>query len=530
MRTIIGLTMAALLAGTTAHAADITVGIAAAPSSADPHFHQVGPNNALARDLFGALVRTDPQLRPQPDLATAWTLLDDRSWKITLRPGVTFHDGSPFTANDVVFSLCRARSGVGPTKSFTNLPKALDRVDVADDHTIVLHTHRPEPGLLDLLAGFAIISARSAGAGTVTFSDAENCGLTALPASNEFDGGRMANGTGPYRLAKYTSGDTIVLEANATYSGPKPHWSRVILKPVPKTGPRVAGLLSGDFDLIENPSSQDLPVLKAKGGLAWTVTPSDRIMFLQPDIGRPQTPLITTKDGRNPLQDVRVRQALSLAIDRKTIATRLMDGLAVPADQYVTPGMFSSLATPPARDYDPARARALLAEAGYPDGFALTLSATNDRYINDAQVAQAIGQYLTRIGIRTTVDAMTQTMFFPRRAKREFSLGLGGWGNGTGEATLLRYFVVSPFPDRGIGTSNYGRYHSDAFDAAFLPALEDMNEASRRAHLEKATTIALQDHALIPLYWETTVWAFKDRYTYVGRVDQATDPDGLSLK
>lgn len=524
------LLLLALIACLPARAAEITIGLAAAPSSADPHFHQVGPNNALAAHLFGTLVESDAKLRLHPGLAQSWQLDGDRDWTFHLRPGVTFHDGSPFTAADVAFSICRARSGVGPTHSFTALPKAIESLQITDDHTIRLRTFRPEPNLLPLLAGFAIVSSASAGAPNVTFSAAENCGLATLPPSNSFDGGRMANGTGPYRLARYTTGEIIVLERFANYVGPAPRWDRVTMRPVPKAGPRVAGLLSGDFDLIENPSAQDLPVLKAKGGFAWTVTPSDRIMFLQPDIGRAQSPLAAAKDGRNPLQDPRVREAISLAIDRKAITERLMDGLAIPADQYLPPGMSGAIDNPPARPTDPARARALLAEAGYKDGFTLTLSATNDRYINDAAVAQALGQYLTRIGIAVKVDAMTQTVFFPRRTKREFSLSLGGWGSGVTEASLLRTFVVTTDAVRGIGGSNYGAYHSDAFDAAFLPALTDMDESHRAAHVAAATAIALRDNALIPLYWETSVWAYKNRYTYEGRIDQATDADGLSPK
>ncbi|HEY0418545.1 MAG TPA: ABC transporter substrate-binding protein, partial [Acetobacteraceae bacterium] len=303
------------------------------------------------------------------------------------------------------------------------------------------------------------------------------------------------------------------------------------MRPVPAGGARVAGLLSGDFDLIENPSAQDLPVLKSKGGLAWTVTPSQRIIFLQPDIGRAQSPLVSAKNGRNPLADRRVREAISLAIDRRAIATRLMDGLAEPAAQYQIAGSFGALPNPPAVQYDPERARRLLAEAGYKDGFTLTLSATNNRYINDAQVAQAIGQYLTRVGIRTTVDAMTQTIFFPRRAKKEFSLSMGGWAYGSNEASdLFRYFVASPQPERALGGSNYGSYSNPEFDAELVPSLEDMDEGRRRARQEKATAIALADQALIPLYWETTVWAYKDRFTYAGRSDQLTDADDLSLK
>jgi peptide/nickel transport system substrate-binding protein len=235
--------------------------------------------------------------------------------------------------------------------------------------------------------------------------------------------------------------------------------------------------------------------------------------------------------GRNPLADARVREAISVAIDRRAIAERLMDGLAVPADQYVTEGLPGHLADPPKFAFDPARARKLLAEAGYPDGFGLTISATNDRYINDGKVVQALGQFLSRVGIRTKVDAMPATVFFPRRAKREFSLGMGGWGYGPlSTISVLRTWVVTPDLARGIGGSNYGGYHSEAFDAAFLPTLTDLDDASRDQRLQAASRIALADYAIIPLYWETSVWAFKDRYTYVGRSNQVTDVDGLSVK
>jgi peptide/nickel transport system substrate-binding protein len=523
--------LAALLAAGSAQAADITIGLAAAPSTADPHYHQVTPNNTLARLIFGALARADASLTLQPDLATGWSVSDDRTWKFTLRPDVTFADGAPFTANDVVFSLCRARTGVGPTQSFTNVPKELDRIDVPDPHTIILHTKVPDPLVITHLAGFAIVSAHSAGVGQVSFTKDGDCGIANMPQSSAFDGGPMANGTGPYRLEHYTSGDTIVLARNPRHPGAQAQWDHITLKPVPANGTRVAGLISGDFDLIENPSAQNLPVLKSHGGFAWTVTPSDRVIFLQPDIGREKSPLATSADGGNPLRDPRVRQAISLGIDRAAIASRLLDGLAVPANQYLIPGLFGALTDPAKPVYDPAAARALLAQAGHADDVTLTLSATNDRYINDAQVAQAIGQYLTRIGIHTKVDTMTQTMFFPQRAKRSFSLAMGGWGYSTGEASdLLRYFVVSNLPDRGLGNSNYGAYHSDAFDAAFLPAIQDMNDDKRRSQLQTATEIALHDNALIPLYWETTVWAYKDRYSFTGRIDQVSDPDALRLK
>ena len=528
------LVILAMLAAGSAWAADITVGLAAAPTSSDPHFHNLNANNTLARLVFGALLRTDAALQPKPDLAASVKLLDDRSWQFTLRPDVRFHDGTPFTAADVVFSLCRARPGAGPTQSFTHTPRLIDRIDIADPHSIVLHTAQPEPTFGAELASFAIVSAHSAGAEAVRFSlpssaGEDACGLTALPVSSAFDNGGMANGTGPYRLRRYVAGEPFVLEADPGYHGDKPHWGRATFKPVSNAGARIAGLLSGDFDLIENPSAQDLPTLKSRGGFAWVVTPSDRIVFLQPDIGRARSPLATVRDGSNPLADPRVREAISLSIDRTAITGRLMGGMGVPADQYLAPGLADTLPNPPPRRYDPVRARALLAEAGHADDITLTLSATNDRYIDDAKVAQALGQYLSRAGIRTTVDAMSQTLFFPRRAHRDFSLAMGGWGFDE-PGSVLRTWIAGTDQARALGQSNYGGYANPALDALLIPALAEMDAVRRTDRLNQATMIALRDNAMIPLYWETTTWAFKDRYIYTGRIDQMTDIDGLQEK
>jgi len=192
--------------------------------------------------------------------------------------------------------------------------------------------------------------------------------------------------------------------------------------------------------------------------------------------------------------------------------------------------LFAALQVAPAQPYDPARARALLAEAGATK-MALTLSASRDRFVGDAAVAQAIGQYLTRVGITTTVEALPQVSFFPRRTKREFSLALGSWGYGSeGSAYFLRPWLATPDAVRGYGASNYGGYRSAAFNEALLRGLGEMDDDRRAAALRKAETIALSDHAIIPLYWDTSLWAFKDRYRYAGRADQLTRADDLTPK
>jgi len=208
-----------------ARAADITVAWAAAASSADPHFHAVTPNNTLARHVFSALTRTDPKGAIGPDLAASWEVKDDRTWVFHL-VRTNFQDGTPFTANDVIYSLCRTLKAVGPTQSFVEVPKTVAMAEVIDPQTIVFHTHEPDPTVPALLAGYHMLSAHTAGAAAdIRFDAANQCGVP-LPPSSDFDGLKMTNGTGPYRLTRYVSGDVAVLEANRAYFGPAPHWDR----------------------------------------------------------------------------------------------------------------------------------------------------------------------------------------------------------------------------------------------------------------------------------------------------------------
>lgn len=513
-----------------AFAAQITIGLAAAPTSADPHFHALSPNNMLAHHVFSTLVDTDAQGALRPGLALSWQLEGAGTWVMRLRPGVVFHDGSPFGAADVVYSLCRVLHPSGPTGSFQGASRALAAIEIRDPLTVALRMRDPDPAFLSQLGGVFIISAHAAGAGPVVFDLESRCGDIPSPPASDFDGGRMAVGTGPYRLVSYRSGEVLSLEPNAAYFGPKPKWDRVTMKALPNAGGRLAGLLAGDLDLIENPSAQDLPTIRAHGGLAASVVPSNRLIFLQPDLERDPSPLARGADGHNPLRDARVREAMSLAIDRRAITQRLLDGMAVPADRATPAGMFAALTEPVKLEYDVARAKRLMAEAKA-EGMTLTLSATRDRYIADAAVAQAVGQYLTRIGIQMRVEAMPQVNFFPQRAQRAFSLNMAGWGySSEGASYLLRTWLATPDPDAGLGGSNYGGYRNPAFNDPLVAGLHEMDDARRAGLLQTAERQALADHAIIPLYWETSLWAFKDRYAYAGRADQRTDADDLSLK
>jgi peptide/nickel transport system substrate-binding protein len=297
----------------------------------------------------------------------------------------------------------------------------------------------------------------------------------------------------------------------------------VRLIPVTNAGPRLAGLLAGDYDVIENPAARDLARIKDDKRFRFVVTPSTRVIYLQLDVNRDQSPFVKSADGKNPLKDARVRKAMSLAIDRDAIVKRIMDGAAEPAYQFLPTGMFGTLPNPPKLAYDPAAAKKLMADAGYANGFQITLSATNDRYINDGQITQAVAQYLNQIGIKADVDAMTRAIYFPRRAKKEFSVALGGWGSTTGEASsFLRQWPATPDDAKTIGGSNYGGYKNEEFDKLIRAAISTLDDGKRADLLRQAGIKVLEDGAFIPLHFESSIWAHKADLAVTGRADQFT--------
>lgn len=515
----------ALPAGMAA-AQSLTIGLASEPTAADPHYHKVTTNDSFSAHIFESLINRNAKMELIPGLAESWKPVDDNTWELKLRKGVKFSNGEPFTSKDVLFTICRvlnnetnvSRSYMEPMQNFTD-------VQTPDEYTVIIKSDRPIPTMPNELArSLPIIWSGIAKFDKLRFAPKEGCGVTSpWPTVAEFNTGRLSIGTGPYKLKSYVKGTGIEMERNEGYWGAKPHWKTVKMVPVPNAGPRLTGLMSGDYDVIESPAARDLPRIKENSKLDFVATPSTRLIFFQPDSGRAQSPFVKAADGKNPLQDLRVRQAISMAIDRKAIVQRLMDGMATVANQYMPAGMFGSLDKPAEIKFDPEAAKKLLAEAGYPNGFELTLTTTNDRYINDGQIAQAVAQYLTRIGIKTTVDAQAAAIYFPKRAKREFSFAIGGWPSENGEASgLFQYWVASTNKDLGLGTSNYGGFSNAAFDKVFVPAMALMDSAQRKAEYQKATQIALDNVPLIPLHFESSIWAYKKGLSYEGRRDQYT--------
>jgi peptide/nickel transport system substrate-binding protein len=272
---------AVLLAGP-ASAAELRIGTAAEPSALDPHYHNLTPNNTIRRHIFESLVDQDAKQRLIPALAESWRTVDDKTWEFKLRKGVKFHDGTEFTAQDFVYTVCRIPNVANSPSSFTLYTKGIDSIEVPDPHTIVIKTAAPYPLLPVELTTFGIVSAKAAGGENVTF-DKAGCKADSWPTTQAFNDGTLAIGTGPFKLAEYRKGERIVLERNPGYWGEKPEWDKVTFRPITSEGPRVAALLAGDVDLVDEPPLQDLERLRKDPKVAVVETRSNRIIYLALD-------------------------------------------------------------------------------------------------------------------------------------------------------------------------------------------------------------------------------------------------------
>src|SRR5687767_1743718 len=406
-----------------AQAADLSVALGGDVTSIDPHFHNLTPNNNVGAHIFDTLVMKEAGGKIKPGLAESWRVVDELTWEFKLRKGVKFHDGSDFTAADVVFSLERVPTVPNSPSPFTIYSKQITEKIVVDPLTIRLKTATPYPLMPTDMATILIVSSRAAKGA----------------ATEDFNSGKATIGTGPFRFVRWQKGDRIELARNESYWGTKAPWDRAIFRIITSDPTRVASLLAGEVRAIENVPTADLAKVAKNPDLSLYRVVSLRLMYVHLDSARDKSPFVTDKAGRplekNPLKDVRVRRAISKAINRQALVERIMEGAARATSQLMPDGTFGFNPGLKVEEYDPAGARKLLAEAGYPDGFGLTIHGPNNRYVNDEQVTQAIAQMFTRVGIVTKVDTMPAAVFFSRGSKLDFSAMLVGWGADTAEAS-----------------------------------------------------------------------------------------------
>ena len=491
----------------------LTMAVGAPITSLDPHYHQLSPNNAAADMIFDKLVDTDAQARNNPGLALEWRPVGPTTWEFKLRPGVRFHNGSEFTAEDVAFTLQRLPNVPNAPSSFAAYARPITRIEIVDPLTIRFHTATPYPLLPLDMTNVRILDAQ-------THANATTEG---------FNSGQLAIGTGPFRVVSHRSGDRLELERNGEYWGGASPFQRVNYRMITNDTTRTAALLAGDVDFIDQVPTSDLARLRGDQRLTISETVGLRLIFIGLDhlrAANENSPFVTDNDGRplgrNPLKDVRVRRALSMAIDRSAITSRVMEGAATPTGQFLPPGTFSHVPDVQPTAFDPEGARRLLAEAGYPNGFRIQLNSPNDRYINDSRIAQAVGQMWARIGVRTAVEAQTWATFVGRAGRAEYSAHLIGWGSNPDGSHPMRNIIATVDPQRGWGASNRGRYSNPELDRLLTASLVELDEAKREQMLIDIQRLAAEDVAVIPLHIQTNIWAMRRNLTHSARSDELT--------
>lgn len=519
--------VAATFVGGVALADDVTLGIRSEPSSVDPYFHNLSPNNAMLGQIFGRLIDWSADMGTLiPRLATSWKPINDTTWEFNLREGVKFHDGSDFTADDFIFSFKRADGYVGGNSSFRTYTKG-KTVKKIDDFTIHISTETPYPLMPNDMTTVMVMSSEAKGTGQAD----KNFGIRA----KDFNNGKAAIGTGPYKFVEWKKGDRMVLAKYDGYKGPMAQpWDKMTFKFIKSEPTRVSALLAGDVDMIDSVPVTDIETLKKNPDVSLSQGVSNRVIYLHMDQFRDKSPFVTDKAGnplaKNPLRDPNVRKALSMMINRDVIVEKVMEGVALKAGQLLPEGFFGRSSKLKPEEYNPTKAKQMLKDAGWGDGFGLTIHGPNDRYINDDKICEAIGQMLSANGIPTKVVTMPKNVFFKRASKGgkdgqpEFSFVLVGWGSGTGEpSSPLKSLLVTRDKSKGFGASNRGRHSNPKVDALVVEALSTVDDAKRAALLAQATEVGIgESQGIIPLHYQVNTWATRKGLKYNARADERT--------
>jgi peptide/nickel transport system substrate-binding protein len=462
----------------------------------DPHAYNEVPTSAQIRQVYERLLDFDSDLGLVPQLAVAWRPLDPTTWEFDLRPDVRFHDGTPFTANDVVFSIARARtdrpSGFGP------YVQGIAEARAIDEHTVRIETTFPDPQLWDMLTNVAIMSER--------WADIHDARVpAAVSAGEESYASRHANGTGPFVLEEFEPNGRIVMARNSDWWGfePYPHnIDRIEYTPIPAAQERVAALLRGDVDLLTDPPLVALGQIKNTPGLKLEQGAELRVIYLGFDQSRTELRSSDIK-GRNPLSDKRVRQAIYQAIDIEAVRNDVMQGLSIPAGMMLPPGLVGY--TPELNQrwpYDHEAAKALLVAAGYPNGFGITLDCPNNRYINDEAICRAIAVQLGEVGVEVTVNAQPKDVIFTKVDNRESDFYLLGWAPHDSQDIFIRFY-------RTGGKENTAGYSNPRVDELIDKIDREMVTYARDAMIEEVWKTVLGDIAYIPLHNQVIVWAMR---------------------
>jgi peptide/nickel transport system substrate-binding protein len=476
----------------------------------DPHSQNHATTNAILMHAYEGLTRYSETYQVEPALATKWTYISPTQVRFELRRNVKFHDGSAFTADDVIFSFQRIRQPQGTMQIYVT---GISEIRKVDDFTVDLILSAPNPILLRNIIDFRMMSRswaeKNRTTNTQNYKDRE-----------ENFASRNVNGTGAFRILSWQPEQRIMMARNdGWWDKPKGNVAQVVYTPIKAEATRVAALLSGDVDMLTDVPVQDIDRLRADKKLKVVDGPEVRTIFLAPDMGSAELKHSNIK-GKNPFKDKRVRQALSLAIDRAAIQKSIMRGMSVPASLIVGPGVngHDKALDAPAKA-DVAAAKKLLGEAGYPDGFEVRLNCPNNRYVNDEKICQAVVAMWARIGVKANLASENMATFIQKVQNFDSSVYLLGWGVATYDAQYSLQSLVRTRTSGADGNFNFSRV-SDAQVDRLIDAMKTETDVAKRNGMIREALVRTRDEVLvIPLHHQIRPWVMKAGVTTVHRSD-----------
>jgi peptide/nickel transport system substrate-binding protein len=492
------------------------------PQTMDPHSQNESLTNNLNSQVYESLVSRDRQLAIVPALATAWQQSDALHWRFKLRANVKFHDGTPFTADDVVFSVLRARDSASDIRTYAQALGEPKRVDAL---TVDFMLKQVNPIFLQHLSTVQIMSrswAEKNGASKPIDYKSRQEGYAAL----------HANGTGPYALVlRQPDVKTVYRRYPGWWGRFEGNVQEVVYSPIKSDATRIAALISGEIDFVLDPSPQDTARLRKTPSVKLIEGPENRIVFIGMDQGRDQLRYSSVKD-RNPFKDLRVRRALYQAIDIETIRSRLMRGQALPTGG-ITPsplGAYNDAALESRLPFDLPAAKQAMVEAGYPQGFEVTLDCPNNRYINDEEICQTLASMWAKIGVKVRVNAMPRSTYFPKLQRLDTSLYMLGWGGSITDAEITLTPLLRSRGENGVGAWNFGQASSAKLDQSAEASSREADPA-KREQLIKAALKVQQDQVLsLPLHRQVIPWAARQNVDVVHRADNWVEFAWITLK
>lgn len=477
--------------------------------SMDPHSLNETLQLSVTGNVYEPLVGRNKDLSLTPMLATSWKQTSPTVWRFELRKGVQFHDGTPFTADDVVFSLARTQVEGSDMKSYTNDFKEVRKID---SHTVEIETKTPFPILPDVLSLVYIMSKKWCETNQATVPVDRRKGV-------ENTASFKANGTGPFRVRERQPNVRTVFTRNGSYWGKiEGNVTEVVFTPIGNDATRVAALLSGEVDVMEPVPVQDIDRVNNSANTRAITGPELRTIFLGMDQKRDEL-LYSNVKGKNPFKDKRVRQAFYQAIDIEGIKKTVMRGASNPSAQLVGPGINGFQPEMKRLPYDVEAAKKLMAEAGYPNGFEVSMNCPNDRYVNDGRICQTVAANLSRINVKINLQAETKGTYFPKVLRRDTSFYMLGWTPATYDAHNAMNAIMRCVDDKGAGQFNLGAYCNPKVDELTLKVQAETDKDKRNAYIKEAFDLHAADVGHIPLHQQALAWGVNKKVKLVQLAD-----------